>query len=157
MSKHVLEIDEKCKACKGTGLYVGLGESDGAAVVCNICKGTGCHYLRIEYEDFTSRVRVKNIERVYQINPGIVIGKGNKFSLSEFGGMKFSDWEKGKPFPVKSENRKYTCPCWWYQNVDYDKKPDWEECFSSLGSSFSNCRYFKEKDKCWERWDKENS
>ena len=51
-TKHVIEFDEKCKSCKGTGLYVGLAERDGAAVVCHTCKGTGKHHVRIEYDDF---------------------------------------------------------------------------------------------------------
>lgn len=49
--------------------------------------------------------------------------------------------------------RKFTCPAWWYQSVDYEKKPDWEECIGM--GSFSNCKHFKNKDFCWERFDKE--
>lgn len=30
----------ECQACKGTGLYKGMAERDGAAVVCSHCHGT---------------------------------------------------------------------------------------------------------------------
>lgn len=41
MSEHIIKIECECNACKGTGLYVGMAERDGAAVVCYTCKGTG--------------------------------------------------------------------------------------------------------------------
>ena len=31
----------ECQACGGTGLYKGMAERDGAAVVCSCCNGTG--------------------------------------------------------------------------------------------------------------------
>jgi len=39
--KFILEGECECSACKGTGLYVGMAEREGAAVVCSRCKGTG--------------------------------------------------------------------------------------------------------------------
>lgn len=32
---------EKCRACDGTGLYAGIFETRGTAVVCRNCKGKG--------------------------------------------------------------------------------------------------------------------
>jgi hypothetical protein len=156
----IIEINEKCQSCKGTGLYHGLGESDGSAVVCHTCGGTGCHKFRHEYEDFTERVADFSTRRVYEVNPGIGIGKGTldgkRLRLEDLGGMPFEEWAKGKPFPKRSEMRAYTCPAWWYQCADYDKKPKWRECHENLGVSFSQCKHFGNKAKCWERWDKEN-
>jgi len=154
MAHHILEFDEECKSCGGTGLYAGIDERDGAAVVCHNCKGTGRHHVKIEYDDFVGRKPpTVTIERVYQVNPGIVIGIGKgKYKLSDFGGITFEDWDSGKPFPIGSENRNFTCPCWWYQSADYTKKPKWEECG---WGSFSSCEYFPDKHKCWERWDSE--
>ena len=41
MGEHVIEFDCECESCKGTGLYVGMAEREGSAVVCHTCKGTG--------------------------------------------------------------------------------------------------------------------
>ena len=155
MAKHTIEFDERCKSCNGTGLYVGLEERDGAAVVCHTCKGIGCHHVKIEYDDFENKIKETDIERVFEVNPGIVIGKekNNEYSLAEFGGMPYKDWFNGLSFPKHSENRKFTCPAWWYQSADYDKKPNWDWC-SKIGS-FSGCNHFGTKNRCWERWDNE--
>jgi len=158
MSHNVIEFDEQCKACKGTGLYFGLAEKDGAAVICQICKGTGCRHVKIEYDDFEGRKTTEKCERVFETNPGIVIGRNKEeFELSDFGGMFYKEWVRGLPFPAKSENRKFICPAWWYQSADYYKKPDWNDkdrkCIFT--GSFSKCDYFKRKNECWERWDRE--
>ena len=151
-----IELDEVCKSCNGTGLYVGMAEHDGAAVVCHTCKGTGCHHFVYEYENFKTRLPPSStILQVYQCNPGIVIGRGPGFTLADFGGMTFAQWAAGMQFGPGTENRKYTCPAWWYQTADCKKRPKWEECEASLGWSFSKCPYFVNKDECWERWDNE--
>ncbi len=145
-----IEFDEQCKSCKGTGLYTGMAERDGFAVVCRTCEGTGKHHFVYGYDDFTKRVKKPHIKRVLKTNPGICVGAGNY----NFGGMSFEDWEQGKPFPPKSEMREYTCPAWWYQCADYSKKPEWKECLGC--GRFSTCTHFSNKHTCWERWDKEN-
>ena len=155
MAYHKKEVLAKCKACRGEGLYVGMAERDGAAVVCSSCKGDGSRVYIFEWEDFEGRQPPsKPIERVYEVNPGIVIGKGNGLTLEQFGGMSYEDWAHNKPFPPKSENRAYTCPAWWYQSADYEKKPRWKECG---WGTFSSCQHFPTKSKCWERWDIENN
>lgn len=156
MTKEKIEILEKCSDCKGTGLYVGFAEKDGAAVVCHTCKGTGCcHYVH-EYEEFKSRSLRPGVLHVIEANPGIGVGKGTEanYSLSDFGGMPYKDWLEGQPFLRGMEMRKFTCPVWWYQATDYSKKPSWEEC--RLSGTFSGCKRFKTKDQCWTRFDREN-
>lgn len=154
--KKIIEFDERCQSCNGTGLYVGMGERDGAAVVCHTCGGTGCHKFKHEYEEFIQRTSRKGVKRVYEINPGICIGEGRGHKLKDFGGMPIKEWLSGSQFVAGMENRKFTCPCWWYQSADYKLKPQWQECDDSLGLSFSGCSHFSQKEKCWERWDKEN-
>jgi len=149
-------VREVCTACNGTGLYVGMAERDGAAVICHKCKGTGCHEFVHQYEEFTVRNDRKGIKRVFECNPGIGIGKGDICKLEDFGGMPFKEWEAGLPFKRGMEMRKYSCPSWWYQCSNYKLKPEWEECYSAFGGPFSSCKYFKTKEKCWERFDKEN-
>ena len=156
MAAHVWDRKAQCRDCGGTGLYVGLAERDGAAIVCPTCKGTGCRTIRVEWEDFDGREIRQGVDRVFEVNPGICIGAGverHDYDLADFGGMDYEDWENGDPFPRGSENRRFTCPAWWYQSADYKKKPKWDEC--RWGGTFSSCPHFHAKDACWSRWDKE--
>ena len=149
---NVIEFDEKCKNCGGTGLYTGMAERDGAAVVCHTCEGTGCHHVKLEYEDFEGRQKHETAKRVYAANPGICIGAGDGHKLEDFGGLTLEEWEAGKSFNG-TEDRKYTCPAWWYQIADYKKKPKWEKCLGC--GAFSSCEHFSEKEECWAQFDKE--
>jgi len=149
----IIEFDEVCPTCGGTGVYIGAYERDGAGIVCYDCEGTGCHHFKYTYDEFEGRKITKKVKRVYAANPGICIGEGNGHKLEDFGGMPYKDWESGKPFPVGSEDRKHTCPAWWYQSADYEKKPKWKTCI--IGGFFSECNNFHEKEKCWECWDRE--
>lgn len=151
----VIEFDEKCKSCDGTGLYVGMAEQHGASVVCSTCKGTGKHHFKYEYEDFEGRKEREGVKRVYQTNPWIMIGeKGGVCKLTDFGGMSYEKWKNGNSFEIGMEDRQHTCPAWFYQSADYKKKPKWDICIA-IGS-FSACDNFKNKEACWERFDKEN-
>lgn len=147
----------ECESCGGTGLYVGFAEHDGSAVVCRTCGGTGEDKVDYTYTPFKQRKDKRGIKRVYQVNAGIGIGvgevNGETFTLEDFGGMPFKEWALGLPFPKGSEMRRFTCPAWWYQTANYEKKPDWKSC--NICGSFSNCSSFKSKDECWKRWDKE--
>jgi len=149
----IFEVKEKCSQCDGTGLYVGLAERDGASVVCSHCKGSGCFEFKHEYEEFSSRTIRKGIKRVLQNNVGIVVGSGDNCKLEDFGGITYKEWLNDGKFPNGSEMRNYSCPAWWYQCSDYDKKPNWDECI--FGGSFSSCKHFCDKSKCWERSDNE--
>lgn len=156
MSHHVFKQEAACDACKATGLYVGLAERDGSAVVCHRCKGTGEMTIRVEWDDFEGRKNRKGVRRVVEVNPGICIGEGNGHRLEDFGGLTYEAWKEGVPFGRHTENRNFTCPTWWYQSADYDKKPEWSECGDSLGRSFSQCPHFANKGTCWARFDREN-
>ena len=161
--KHVIEYDCKCEDCNGSGLYSGMGEHDGFAVVCNSCKGTGKQHIKYAYEDFDGRKDKRGIKRVLLHNPGIGVGlgkskggvdrDGKELTLESFGGLTYKDWKDGKPFKTGTEMRAYTCPAWWYQGVDYKKKPEWNECISC--GSFSECEQFKCKEKCWAKFDRQ--
>ena len=153
MGHHVIEFDQQCGVCGGTGVYVGYAERDGAAVVCQECKGTGRHHYRHEYDDFEGRVRRAGVEHVVRVDPGVGIdrGRNGERQFSDFGGMDYESWFAGNPFPAKSEMRRFTCPAWWYQSADYKKKPNWDEC----GGVFPGCKYFEAKGTCWARWDAE--
>jgi hypothetical protein len=149
-----IKVKHECGSCHGTGLYSGMGEGKGAAVVCHSCKGTG--WCESVFQPFTGRKELPGIKRVYQVNPGIRIGKGNGFRLEDFGGMPLANWIAGEPFKPGMESRAFTCPRWWEQCTP-GPIPGWKECDACLGSSFSQCPHFENKAACWERWDKERA
>ncbi len=156
MSEHTVEYRQRCKACRGTGLFRGMGEMDGAAIVCHNCKGEGYEDIVHEYDDFVGLVDPPDgITQVYATNPGIVVnGQG-----AVPGGVALDTWVSD-PASVRepgNEMRKHTCPAWWYQGTDYDKKPHWTDGEQQCGwGSFSSCDFFAVKAGCWERWDREN-
>ena len=142
----MITIKRECIPCGGTGLYAGFGESKDTAVVCHTCSGTGEETVKILDKPFTRRKKRKGIKKVYETNPGW------KLTSEMKGGLLYKDWLNGRTFRG-TELRDHVCPCWWYQNVNYERKPKWEECFSV--NAFKECKCFKNKDKCWERFDKE--
>lgn len=155
------KVDAQCRACKGTGLYVGFAEGDGAAVVCHTCKGTGLEKISVKYTPFSGRQVREGVRRVIATNPGIGVGENDKLRLSDFGGATYQEWlnnpnivnERGR------EMRAYTCPAWWYQSADSQKKPYWNdgEVQCQVFGTFSSCKFFDVKHKCWDRFDRENS
>jgi hypothetical protein len=154
MAHHVLDLRCWCHSCAGTGIYVGFAERDGAGVVCHACKGTGCEKRTIEWDDFEARQLRSNVARVFEVNPGIGIGKTHGHGLDGFGGMPYTDWSAGEPFPAGSEMRAFTCPAWWYQTADHTRRPYWDEC-GGPGGLFARCPSFTTKAACWDRWDTE--
>lgn len=145
--------DTVCETCDGSGLYCGMAEKRGAAVVCSYCNGTGKVDIEISYRKFKEKKILDGIERVYETNPGIGIGSTERYQLSDFGGMPYDEWFNGGSFPKRSEMRNFSCPAWWYQCANYELKPDWDECVGC--GSFSGCENFITKWKCWDRFDKE--
>lgn len=141
-------VKAECESCNGTGVYTGFGEGKGCGVVCSSCEGSGAYPM--QYREFVRRKKKSGVKWIYETNPGIGVGGPHP---EQFGGMSFDDWLAGKKFVEGMENRKCTCPAWWYQSADYKRKPEWDEC-SGMGS-FSACSSFPKKDKCWARWDKE--
>jgi hypothetical protein len=140
-----ITIEIECSSCGGTGLYIGFAESEGAAVVCKMCDGTGKTLM--SYKPFVKRNPPSNkIWKVFQTNIGYGLNKNSQ------GGMPIEDWNANKPFPKGSEDREHVCPAWYYQSADYKKKPSWVECQCN---AFVDCRHFSNKDGCWKRWDKE--
>jgi len=72
-------VSAKCSSCSGTGLYSGMCEGPGKAVVCLDCAGTGREL--IEYEPFVARQPRKDIKTV-------LIGRQSKFILETSRGLK---------------------------------------------------------------------
>jgi len=150
-----IEFEEQCPSCDGTGVYVGMAERDGYAVECHTCHGTGKHLFKHEYAEFTGRKENKEVKQVVKVNPGIVLGVSKTGKQLDFGGLSYDEWKHGITFSKGTEMREFSCPAWWYQLADYSKKPDWETCL--FGGRFDQCQHFKDKHKCWERFDLENN
>ena len=138
---------QECDKCLGRGLYIGMGERDGVAVVCYLCKGTGELHRAVAYTPFTGRRPSPEVVRVFAVNPGIVLTPAAK------GGITGVEWYKQShsAFEPGREAREFFCPAWWYQYADHTKKPDFPECIK-IGS-FTDCPEFSQKARCWERWD----
>lgn len=151
-----IRVEHECTACKGYGIYSGMGESDGAAVVCRLCRGSGMAVSW--FEEFHGRKEKDGIVRVYEANPGIKIGSNESrgLTLEDFGGMPYDKWLCGYRFTLDMADKLHTCPAWWAQCVPGMElhKPDWDEC-AGPGCRFSKCEHFANKAKCWERYEAE--
>lgn len=136
-------IEIECKACEGTGLYVGMGERGGIAVQCRECYGNG--WTVFEYNEFTERKERNGISRVVEKNPGYCITP-----RLPIGGMSYADWLSGRMFEIGMEMREYTCPYWWYH-----QKHELSRCSRGCkgGWEYSSCNYFTDKKTCWEEFD----
>lgn len=148
--KKVFEADIECRECAGTGLYVGMCERDGAAVVCSSCKGTGLQHFRMEYTEFTNRQYRNDVKKVYKGSFGFIQGvedvtyKGKLIKFTE-GGCSYADWLKGvEPKPVKT----LYCP------LRYSGQ-DWKSPLGcvGIGNVIDTCT--KDKAKCWELYEKD--
>lgn len=155
--KKTIEKQIVCQSCGGTGLYVGLAERDGAAVVCWKCKGTGCQFYKFTYEDFVSRKRQEGVARVHKTGAGFCLttkdtevdGKVIEFSK---GGVSYDEWLEGnEPKPMKE----LYCPLQWTGQAW--KSPLY--CKDHYFGMISECPYRKEHglSPCWAEYAKENN
>lgn len=148
----VFEVDIKCQSCDGTGLYVGLAERDGAAVVCTTCKGTGKYHHKFTYDEFTARIKRDDVKRVFKTSCGYVQtpddvevdGKTIEFSKS---GISYEGWlTGGQPLPLKS----LYCPKMW-TGQQWNSETCEKHC--RCGTSINYCPNRENMAKCWDEYD----
>ena len=85
-----MRVKAECTDCGGTGLYSGMCEPSGVAVVCIRCKGTGCEI--IHYVPFVKRKPKKEISTV-RCSRGSFIASG----VGPYGGVvSYEEFCKGK-------------------------------------------------------------
>ncbi len=147
-----IELKIVCQSCNGTGLYVGMAERDGAAVICTTCKGAGCQNYKFAYEDFVQRKARNGVVRVFKTSAGYIhSGKdanGVKFSQ---GGVSYDEWLKGQePGPIKE----LYCPKQWTSQSWNSKTCD-EHCHA--GCYIPKCSYRSEMAKCWAEYDQKQA
>ena len=145
MSSHVVEWTQKCKSCKGSGIYVGFAERDGAGVVCHRCDGKGFQNMKFDYEDFEERTVRDDVEQIFP-HSGYVVGPSIQ------GGIPYKLWLKD---PEAILHPRYalherTCPAQWVQG-NLRKQLDWDKCKEgmTIGIQFKQCKFYEEKYKCW--------
>ena len=78
-------IRTECGDCGGTGLYSGMCEGNGEAVICLGCQGTGCKEVR--YKPYSGRKGKRGIRTVRQSSGRMLFrcgGTGEIMTYSEF-------------------------------------------------------------------------
>lgn len=160
-NKYIIEGRVRCSDCKGTGLYQGFAEHDGAFVMCTDCKGKGYLDISISYDKFIALQKEPKCKRVYTNGMGYSITdkditptKGQFMPFSKYGCF-YEDWLKGtKPIPLKFLG----CP---YQETNQSLQSDDKNnlyktrCEDNSGfGRINECKLYNEKDKCWEIYEK---
>lgn len=106
-----MKIVIECKSCKGTGVYQGMGEGGGAAVICQTCKGIG--KTEFEYTEFTGRKKKSGVSRVYlngygyKISTGVVNFKGIGKVDMDKEGVSYEEFCEGK---IPTHIKQLGCP-----------------------------------------------
>jgi hypothetical protein len=155
MSKEIT-IEIECPSCSGTGIYMGMGEKEGASILCHTCKGTG--KSTYTYNPFTGRKIHDRASRVYLrgygycISTGITQFKGvGPIDMSKEG-VSYQEFLDGK-MPTHIE--KLACPMMTDQGACHDKKGFVNICEEKNGGWFSvlsSCKYQCKKGECWDRF-----
>lgn len=158
-----------CTSCRGTGVYKGVAERDGLAVVCYSCNGKGYYTLKL-YEN-VHLVQDEKTGVVYKVNNDIIVDCVSLFDklqrrddvnyvtyateyvlsprylfehgASEINVISYREFLQGKmPLPMMQ----YTCPrqiSQNYGNTFFDNNCGF--------GSFSNCSKFGTQE-CWEKF-----
>jgi len=122
-------ITIECPSCNGTGVYSGIGEDKGVAVICHTCKGEG--HTTYSYTEFTGRKVDDSIKRVYLSGYGYKIGLGT-INFNGIGkidmykeGVSYQDFLKGdRPKHIET----LVCPMLADQGNCHDKEGFTTEC-----------------------------
>jgi hypothetical protein len=135
----------ECQSCKGTGLYVGMAEKEGLAVICHDCEGKG--YIFFSYNEFTGKKKRRNITHVISQNPGFMLSPDY---VSDGDKITYDDWYNGKT--VVSEFRDKCCP----KQIHNDGGKACDDANTEyLGRWYSECIAHEGHGKaCWTRYDK---
>jgi hypothetical protein len=156
-----IEMNIECQACGGTGVYVGMAERKGAAVVCRTCKGTGCYGYSFSYNEFNGRRRKDGVERVYLDGMGYVLGTGKINYSDGIGeidmdkeGVSYSEFLDGK---TPKHIERLGCPVRANQDACHKIKGFIDECERLNGGwigMISSCRNYPKKAECWKRFER---
>lgn len=94
----MITVKTECESCRGTGLYSGMCEGEGVAVICLGCNGTGC--AEVAYKPFVKRRGRRDIKTV-RLSRGSFIATG----VGPMGSsITYQEFLKGKR-PVTGEKK----------------------------------------------------
>lgn len=143
----------QCQSCGGTGLYMGMAEKNGAAVVCTTCNGRGSK--EFEYKEFEGRKIRQDVKRVYErcdymlSSEDVTTEDGRLIKFSE-AGCTYEEWLNGaEPKPVKE----LYCPYVW-RNRGIGNEP-LEKCVEQLRGicRITDCKLYRFKEQCWKEYE----
>ncbi len=149
------ESDVECTSCGGTGLYKGMAEGLGAAVVCTTCNGTGFMHVEYNFKEVQDRKLREDVTRVYKTAGGygiraddFVTDAGKTIHFSQAGAT-YKDWLNGKLLaPLKDLH----CPLMHYEQGTSEGEwlKEYGPCRSKLqlGNLISRCSD-KNREECW--------
>lgn len=159
----IIEIDVQCPSCNGTGVYIGMAERSGAAVICNNCNGTGKYHYKYSYEEFAGIKKREDIKRVYKSGYGFEIALGELY-FKNIGsvdmnkeGVSYDEFLDGK---MPDHIKMLACPMLADQRECHKIRRFVDGCnelngSSLLGRSIYDCKNQSKKLDCWERFNKE--
>jgi len=158
---YILNIEAKCELCDGTGLYVGMAERKGAAVICHTCNGTGKVNQKKIFKKFKSKSKRKDVKRVFSSACGYIISAEdvttNEGITIEFSkcGCSYDEWLKGEtPKPIEDLHCPYLHTGQSLQNQEHPQHSVYLElCSKHLNwGNISDCKCYKNKHKCWKKY-----
>lgn len=142
-----ISVQAVCNACGGTGLYIGMAERDGVAVVCSTCNGSGA--MTVRYTPFKRQLPAPASVTSVHVARGYVLG--DKHPACD-GGLPIEQWKQGVIVPA---DEKLYCP-YLYTHQDWCAHPrDPENNHNNapmLWGRIDECPYWIEKDECWKRF-----
>jgi hypothetical protein len=148
MSKQSIDLDIVCKSCGGTGLYAGVAERDGSAVVCHTCIGSGKQAWHFEYEPFEQRRPAPEAITRVHLARGYVLSETHPGCD---GGVPVSEYEPGMVVPA---DEKLYCP-YLYTSQDWCARPEVPDWGGEprppvlAGQYISSCKHWDDKATCW--------
>ncbi len=160
-TQYILSGESECKKCKGTSLYFGMAERDGARIVCYSCKGLGKVKTHLVFEKFFNRKVDKGAKRVYENGMGYCIThkditdkEGNFFPFSQYG-CSYAEWLNGKkPLPLEFLGCPYLETRQGLQSKDKNNLYK-SRCKNNLGcGNITDCKLYNDKQKCWKIFNK---
>jgi hypothetical protein len=148
--------DIECPYCEGTGLYVGVCERDGSAVICYQCNGTGCYRKQFNYTLFQRKRPRTDVKRVYETAGGygisaedVVNKKGETIKFSQ-AGVSYEDWFTSgkKPWPIRDLHCPLQHTCQQWESPIYCRD-------TFFGGLISECPMRHRMAECWKLYDEE--
>jgi len=159
MKEIILKIE--CQSCKGTGIYVGFAEVNGAGVVCHTCKGTGCQDYNFKYTPFKKRLRRPVVDRVFISGYGYCVGtkpttldNGIFVDFSKEG-VSYEEFSQGK---MPKHIKQMACPMMADQSACHKIEGFTDKCNEingGWGGHIPSCKC-SDRMACWDRFEKAN-